>query len=86
VHVKAKSPDENLDVWHEPHGTGDNLSPTLRVRTLRAIEHKDQGKRNLEKLAELEEKCPKLRIFSCLCVEALLLKSCSAVINPNTGL
>ena len=85
MHVKAKSVDKILDVGHEPHGMGDNLSSTLHVRALGAIKYEDQGKRDLEKLAELEEKCPKLRIFSCLCMEALLLKGCSTVIDPNTG-
>jgi hypothetical protein len=52
MHVKAKSVDKILDVGHEPHGMGDNLSSTLHVRALGAIKYEDQGKRDLEKLVE----------------------------------
>jgi len=85
MYMKPESRNEILDVGHEPHGMGDNPSPTLHMRMLRAIKHEDWGKWDLEKLAELEEKCLKLRIFSRLHVEALLLKSSSAVVDPNSA-
>jgi hypothetical protein len=55
VNIETESSDQELDVQHHPKWSIENILAMLHRWTSRTIKHKDQGSRNLDKSAELEE-------------------------------
>jgi hypothetical protein len=81
--IESKSSDKGLDIRSQSKQGVKNILATLHRWTCRSIKHKDQGSRNLEKSAELEEEPSQLWIFPLLCMKTRFTSRCCTGVNPD---